>query len=151
MQKRKATFALVLTAGLLGGCSWFSSNDLKLVSFPGAYKIDIQQGNVITQDMVNQLKPGMTREQVLFIMGEPLLPDTYNQKRWDYVYSFQPGGGVRTQQTLSLFFKDDRLARFEGDAIPGQGTDTVDQQVKSSAIKDAQNAKEKARKEVKSG
>ncbi|MCL6270004.1 outer membrane protein assembly factor BamE [Sansalvadorimonas sp. 2012CJ34-2] len=149
MQKRKATFALVLAAGLIGGCSWFSSNELKLVSFPGAYKIDIQQGNVITQDMVNQLKPGMTREQVLFVMGEPLLPDTYDKKRWDYIYSFQPGGGARTQQTLSLFFNQGKLTHFEGDVIPGQSSDTIDQQVRESASKDAAEAKDQAVKEQK--
>ena len=146
MQKHKATLALVLSAALLGGCSWFSDSNAKLLSFPGAYKIDIQQGNVITQDMVNQLRPGMTREQVKYVMGAPLLPDTYNSERWDYIYSFQPGGKARTQQTLTLFFKGDRLTSFEGDVRPGSNDNTVDNQVKSAANEDAQNAKVKAEK-----
>lgn len=150
MQKHKATFALVLSAALLGGCSWFSDSNAKLLSFPGAYKIDIQQGNVITQDMVNQLRPGMTREQVKYVMGAPLLPDTYNSERWDYIYSFQPGGKVRTQQTLTLFFKDDRLASFEGDVRPGGNDNAVDDQVKSAANEDAQSAKVKAEKAAES-
>ena len=146
MQKQKATFALVLSAALIGGCSWFSDNDPRLLSFPGAYKIDIQQGNVITQDMVNQLRPGMTREQVRFVVGETLLPDTYNRNRWDYIYSFQPGGEARTQQTLSLFFKDDKLSRFEGDVRPGGDDNSVNDQVRAAADKDAQGARVKAEK-----
>ncbi|MTI15112.1 outer membrane protein assembly factor BamE [Sansalvadorimonas verongulae] len=148
MQKLKATFALVLSATLMGGCSWFSDSNAKLLSFPGAYKIDIQQGNVITQDMVNQLRPGMTREQVRFVMGAPLLPDTYNSDRWDYIYSFQPGGKVRTQQTLSVFFRDDKLASFEGDVYPGGNDNTVAEQVSKSANDDAQSAKQKAEKDT---
>ena len=149
MQKLKATFALVLTAASLGGC--FSDNNLKLVSFPGAYKIDIQQGNVITQDMVNRLRPGMTREQVKFVMGESLLPDTYDTNRWDYIYSFQPGGKVRTQQTLSLFFKHDKLDRFEGDIYPGSGSDAVNKQVQKAAEQDAIEARDQAEKAIKRG
>src|SRR5690606_17744119 len=59
-------------------------------SFPGVYKIDIQQGNVVTQDMINQLRPGMTRRQVRFIMGNPMITDTFHPNRWDYLYSIQP-------------------------------------------------------------
>ncbi|WP_281645910.1 outer membrane protein assembly factor BamE [Parendozoicomonas sp. Alg238-R29] len=149
MQKQKATFALVLSAALMGGCSWFSDNNAKLLSFPGAYKIDIQQGNVITQDMVNQLRPGMTREQVKFVMGEPLLPDTYNASRWDYIYSFQPGGQQRTQQTLSVFFNGNTLSYFEGDVRPGGNDNSVDDQVRKAASADAKDAKNKAEKAAK--
>ncbi len=149
MQKQKATFALVLSVTLISGCSWFSDNSPRLLSFPGAYKIDIQQGNVITQDMVNQLRPGMTREQVRFVMGETLLPDSYDRNRWDYIYSFQPGGSQRTQQTLSLFFKDDMLSYFEGDARPGGNDNSVNDQVREAADKDAIEARDKAEKAVK--
>ncbi|WP_415837476.1 outer membrane protein assembly factor BamE [Parendozoicomonas haliclonae] len=119
-----------------------------MLSFPGVYKIDIQQGNVITQDMVNQLRPGMTREQVRFVMGEALLPDSFNTDRWDYIYSFQPGDKARTQQTLSLFFKNDQLAYFEGDMRPGGDDNSVNDQVRAAADKDAQNAKDQAEKSI---
>ncbi|MBU2710602.1 outer membrane protein assembly factor BamE [Zooshikella harenae] len=102
----------------ISGCSFFSDSDHRTVSFPGVYKIDIQQGNIITQDMVNQLRPGMTKQQVRFILGSPLLIDSFNQERWDYVYSFQPGGEGRSQETLSIFFKDDILTHFSGDFRP---------------------------------
>lgn len=84
--------------------------------FPGVYRIDIEQGNIVTQDMVDQLRPGMTKRQVRFIMGTPLIQDTFNQHRWDYLYSFQPGGEEREQKTLVVLFDDDdRLASYSGD------------------------------------
>ncbi len=82
---------------------------------PGVYRIDIQQGNDVTQDMINQLKPEMTKKQVAYIMGTPLLIDTFHPDRWDYIYSFHPGNGNREQRRLTLFFKDDKLDHIEGD------------------------------------
>lgn len=93
-------------------------------SFPGVYKIDIQQGNVVTQDMIDQLKPGMTRRQVRFIMGNPLIVDTFHPNRWDYLYSIQPGGGQRQQERMSLYFgENDQLVGLNGDFMPGVSRD----------------------------
>ena len=93
-------------------------------SFPGVYKIDIQQGNVVTQDMINQLRPGMTRKQVRFIMGNPLLTDTFHADRWDYLYSLQPGGGERQQERISVIFNpNDQLVSLSGDFMPGVSRD----------------------------
>ncbi|NKB35237.1 MAG: outer membrane protein assembly factor BamE [Pseudomonadales bacterium] len=88
------------------------------MDFPGVYKISIPQGNIITQDMVDQLRPGMSKRQVTFVMGTPLVRDPYHQDRWDYIYSFQPGGGQRGQERISVFFVDDQLVNFEGDFVP---------------------------------
>jgi outer membrane protein assembly factor BamE (lipoprotein component of BamABCDE complex) len=68
--------------------------------------------------MVDQLRPGMTKRQVIFVMGTPLVRDPFNQDRWDYIYSFQPGGGERGQESISVFFEDDALIRFAGDFAP---------------------------------
>lgn len=100
----------------LAGCGGIGSLD-----FPGVYKIGITQGNIITQEMIDQLRPGMTKRQVIFVMGTPLIRDPFRQDRWDYVYSFQPGGGVRGQERVSVFFENDQLLRFTGDFVP---TDT---------------------------
>ena len=108
----KAPLILAITL-LLAAC-----NNVASVEFPGVYKISIVQGNVITQDMVDQLRPGMTKRQVMFVMGAPLVRDPYHQDRWDYVYNFQPGGGIRGQERLTVFFVDDQLVRFEGDFMP---------------------------------
>ena len=85
---------------------------------PRVHKIVIQQGNVITQEMVDRLKPGMTRRQVAFVMGEPVLRNGFSPDRWDYVYSVQlPNQPIETRR-LSLFFEDEVLAYFTGDYAP---------------------------------
>ena len=115
MRQIKRTLALTALASLalLGGCGNFGSMD-----FPGVYKISIPQGNIITQDMVDQLRPGMTKRQVIFVMGTPLVRDPYHQDRWDYVYNFQPGGGERGQERLSVEFEDGELIGLSGDFEP---------------------------------
>ncbi len=150
MQKHIATFALVFSAVFIGGCSWFADNDPLTLRFPGAYKIDIQQGNVITQEMVDQLRPGMMRDQIRFIMGEPLLPDSFDSDRWDYVYSFQAGGDQRAQQILSLFFKDDKLSHFQGNFRPNGGENMVIDQVSAAANKAAQSEKARIEQAIES-
>jgi len=82
------------------------------------YKIDIQQGNVVEQKTVNRLLPGMSKSQVRYIMGTPLLVDVFHQNRWDYYYSMKKGGQARVKERIALFFDDDRLVRIEGDLKP---------------------------------
>ncbi len=90
---------------------------------PGVYKIDVQQGNVVTQEMVDQLRPGMTQRQVRFILGTPLLQDTFHPERWDYLYSMKSGRSDRVQERISLNFEDNRLVGLSGDFMPGTSTD----------------------------
>ena len=87
-------------------------------ALPGVYRIDVQQGNAITEEMIGQLQPGMNKRQVSYIMGTPLLVDAFHNDRWDYVYSFQPGGEERQQKRLSLFFEKDELTGVQGDYRP---------------------------------
>ena len=91
--------------------------------FPWVYKIDIEQGNIIEQEAVDQLIPGLTKNQVRFILGTPINIDTFNQQRWDYIYSMSRGGGESRQERLSLYFVDDRLEYFQGDFIPSSAMD----------------------------
>lgn len=92
-----------------------------LPALPGVHRIDIQQGNILTQEMVDKLEPGMDKSQVRFVLGSPPLVDAFHQERWDYIYSIQPGGKDREQRRITLFFEDDRLARMEGDITPSAG------------------------------
>ena len=85
---------------------------------PGVYRVDVPQGNIITQKMVNQLQPGMSKRQVSFAMGTPLVMDTFHPDRWDYIYSFQPGKGKSERHHVTLYFDGDKLARIEGDYHP---------------------------------
>ncbi len=82
---------------------------------PLLYKIDIQQGNVIEQDMLNKLRPGMNKNQVKFIMGTPVIVDPFHNERWEYIFSFQEGGGVREQRHITLHFEDEKLSHVSGD------------------------------------
>ena len=85
--------------------------------FPGVYKINIEQGNIVTQEMVNQLKPGMSRRQVKFIMGTPLVKDTFNRNRWDYVFMIRNGSTVLDQSRLAVEFNEDTLVNVFGDFV----------------------------------
>lgn len=85
-----------------------------------AYKIDIQQGNAVTQEMVAKLQPGMTRNQVRFVLGTPLLVDPFRADRWDYFYSYTKRGELIEQRRLAVYFKDDKLDRVDGDVIPAK-------------------------------
>jgi outer membrane protein assembly factor BamE len=82
------------------------------------HKIDIQQGNVVTQDMVAKLKPGMSKSQVRFALGTPLVLDPFHDNRWDYVYVQQKRGRVIEQRRIVVLFADDKLLRIEGDVVP---------------------------------
>jgi outer membrane protein assembly factor BamE len=111
--KQSIKLLLVLcTLSLLTACQG------GFMQFPGVYKIDIRQGNIITQEMVDQLRPGMTKRQVIFVMGTPLVADPFHQNRWDYIYNFQPGGGERVGERLTVYFEDDLLYSISGDFAP---------------------------------
>jgi len=84
------------------------------------YRMDIQQGNYISQDMVAQLKPGMSREQVRFVLGTPLVTDVFHADRWDYVYYQDRFGGSREERKIAVIFEDGKLARVLGDVVPAQ-------------------------------
>lgn len=80
--------------------------------------MDIQQGNVVTSKMMMQLRPGMTKSQVRFIMGTPLIQDSFHSNRWDYFYQMRQEGKIVEQRRVILEFEDDALARVRGDVIP---------------------------------
>ena len=83
-----------------------------------AYKMDIQQGNFVTQEMAAKLRPGMTRSQVRFLLGTPLVVDPFRTDRWDYVYVFQRQGNVVEQRRIVVVFQEDKLLRVDGDVVP---------------------------------
>src|SRR3954462_4919555 len=89
----------------------------RLTSFK-PYRIDIQQGNFLSPEMVAQLKKGMTREQVRFVLGTPMVTDIFHANRWDYVFYRELGSGEKQQRRLSVFFEDEKLARATGDGVP---------------------------------
>jgi len=85
------------------------------------YRIDIQQGNFVSQDMVAQLKTGMSKEQVRFVLGTPLVTDIFHAERWDYIYMLDRRGTPRQQRHLAVYFLDGKLARLDGDVAAARG------------------------------
>lgn len=102
----------LLCAPLLAGCG------LPRALGIAPYKIEVQQGNFISQEMTSQLKEGMSKDQVRQIMGTPLLVDIFHAERWDYIYSRETSDGKREKRRMALFFQDGKLARVDGDAMP---------------------------------
>ena len=93
----------VACAILLGGC---------------VYRIEIQQGNYITKDVVAKMKVGMTRTEVRQLLGTPLLTDVFHADRWDYYFSQARGAKAGDRKVFSVFFKDDKVVSFPGDVQP---------------------------------
>jgi outer membrane protein assembly factor BamE len=100
-----------------GGCATLETY-MPAVSQIGVYKIDINQGNYLSQDMVDKLKVGMTRPQVRTTLGTPLVTSAFRDQRWDYVYEYTRNGKVVEHRMFTVFFVDDKLARWEGDEMP---------------------------------
>ena len=96
-------FVTVLTAA---GCSG------KIGNLFTVHKIDVQQGNALEQDKVSELREGMTKEQVRYLLGTPLVQDVFHPDRWDYVYDFIPGYGDRERRHLAVFFNGDNVSRI---------------------------------------
>ena len=105
----------------LAACSNVQMPDVASAITP--YRIDIRQGNYITQEMVAQLKPGMTRDQVRFILGTPLVADIFHADRWDYIYRFKPGRGEVQQRRFTVFFEDQKLVLVAGDVVGAESCD----------------------------
>jgi outer membrane protein assembly factor BamE len=87
-------------------------------NFLGPYRPDVHQGNIITQEMVDQLRLGMTREQVRFMLGTPMLTSEFHKERWDYPYYLNPRTGPVQTRRLTVYFKDNKLERFISDEMP---------------------------------
>ena len=112
--RRSRLLLVAASCALISACSYKPG-------FINEYKIDIQQGNVLTQEMVSQLKPGQTRDQVRFLLGTPLVVDIFHQQRWDYLYRYQSGQTGKTEaRKFTVFFSNDGLLeRVEGDIAEG--------------------------------
>jgi outer membrane protein assembly factor BamE len=108
--------AAALAAVLPSGCGY-------VPRIPGVtpYRIEIQQGNYVSQEMMAQLKPGMTKEQVRFILGTPMVTDIFHSDRWDYVYWREAPNGARESRKITVMFEQGQLARVDGGVAPSGG------------------------------
>lgn len=90
----------------------------RFLRFFSPYKIDIQQGNFVSSEMLAQLKEGMTREQVRFVLGTPLLTDMFHADRWDYDFRLTKGSGEIIASRVSVFFDGNSLSKWDGGNLP---------------------------------
>jgi len=124
-RRMRLLFWLLVAVPLVAAC-----NPLTALS---VYRMEVQQGNYISQEAVAQLKLGMTKEQVRFVLGTPLVADIFHENRWDYVYRRQRENSSQVEERrVSVFFDGDKLVRLEGDVMPSRGG--------ASAARDADGA-----------
>lgn len=105
-KKPTKILTFILITFFLGGCSWFSP-----------YKQSIQQGNILDKEAIEQLKIGMSQEQVVYLLGTPLLKSPNNLKQWDYIYQLRQGQNLIERETLRINFETNpkgelRLSKF---------------------------------------
>ncbi len=105
--KSMLPLAVALSAA---ACSW--------VPNISPHRIEIQQGNFVTQEMVAQLKPGMSKDQVKFILGTPLITDVFHADRWDYVFTrVRANSRDVEKRRIAVYFEDGKLKRVDGDVV----------------------------------
>lgn len=136
---KKYIYVSLLLAVCLGGIGCSS------LRFPGVYRLNIMQGNYLEQDMIDKLDKGMTRRQVRYVMGTPLVQDTFNPDRWDYYFSVRHDDKELREYHFTVFFEGDSLARWEGDYEPSDKTDEETQKdaLEKTRKKDAAKFKKK--------
>jgi outer membrane protein assembly factor BamE len=127
----RRTATLLAAVAMLAGCQSVSDATSAMATsmsavtgwaptFLGPYRPDVHQGNIITQEMVDQLRQGMSREQVRFMLGTPLLTSDFHKDRWDYPYYLNPLKGPIQSRRLTIFFKDNKIERFVSDEMPSE-------------------------------
>ncbi len=97
-------------------------------SIPKVYKLTVQQGNIVTQDMIDELKVGMTKRQVAYVMGTPLIRSPYQQDRWDYLYTLERRDKIVKDYQVTVFFNEDIYTHFEGE-VPQEEKPEKEQEV----------------------
>lgn len=129
-----------MITALIAGCS--------TLRFPGVYRIDIPQGNFITEDMLTELRPGMTPEQVRFVLGPPTLQDPFSEGSWRYLMTYLPGEGEPVKQEIVVFFQDGRYSHYEGEVIDDLKSKTSGRKDRELQEKARQRTEQPASEEV---
>lgn len=117
---------LIACLGLmLSGCGRLPSISMPKFGAPKIHKITVYQGNVLTQRMVDELRPGMTRRQVVYVLGQPVNVNPFRLDRWDYIYTVATGEGFRVNRRVTVYFEGDSLVRVQGDLAPDMEESTT--------------------------
>lgn len=132
----------------LGACSSFSEGSRNALTAITPYKVEVVQGNFVSKQQVEALKPGMSRQQVREILGTSLLADVFHANRWDYVFTMKRQGVEPQQRRLTVFFNGELLERFEGDPMPSEEefVAAVDTRKKAGKVPELQASEEQLKK-----
>ncbi len=116
----RPTLILLAAAAALASCSSLQPTADKWLGVITPYRIDIMQGNVVTQELAAQVKPGMSREQVRDLLGSPLLTSAFHADRWDYVFTLRRQGVEPQRRSVVATFKDNKLDKLEAPDLPSE-------------------------------
>jgi outer membrane protein assembly factor BamE len=140
--------ALALAAcAATAACSSFDNMSRGIAGVVTPYKVEVVQGNFVSREQVDALKPGMSRQQVRDILGTPLLASLFHADRWDYVFTIRRQGVEPQQRRLTVFFQGDALQRFEGDTMPSEAefVATLDNKRKGAKVPQLEASEEQLR------
>ena len=116
----RSCLAATLALAALPGCSSLQPQTDRLLGVITPYRIDIMQGNVVTKEQAEMVKPGMSREQVRDLLGSPLLTSPFHADRWDYVFTLRRQGVEPQRRSVVAIFKDGKLERLEAPDLPSE-------------------------------
>lgn len=119
-QRSRALGLSLLAATAMAGCGTIHDASTRIAGVITPYKVDIVQGNFVSKEQVEALKPGMSRNEVREVLGTPLMSSIFHADRWDYVFTFKRQGVDPQARKLTVFFRNDVLERFEGDEMPSE-------------------------------
>lgn len=120
VQRAFIVMACVVVGACSSGASSINKSAINPVNWITPYKADVIQGNFVSKEQVEQLQSGMTREQVKAVLGTPLMASLFHADRWDYVFTLKRQGIEPQSFKYTVFFKNDQLERFAGDAMPSE-------------------------------
>jgi outer membrane protein assembly factor BamE len=139
--------ATACAAASLGACGTFDNASNRIVGLVTPYRVEVVQGNFVSREQVEALKPGMTRQQVRDLLGTPLVTSLFHSDRWDYVFTLKRQGVEPQQRRLSVFFQGERLDKFEGDTMPSESefVATLDNKRKGAKVPPLEATEEQLR------
>ena len=145
---RAPCFALAAVAcAALAACGSVDRASFAITDAITPYRVEVVQGNFLSKEQVDTLRPGMTRQQVRESLGTPLVMDPFHADRWDYVFTIRRQGVDPQRRQLTVFFKGDALDRFEGDTMPNEAdfVATLDNQRKNAPVPPLEASEESLR------
>jgi outer membrane protein assembly factor BamE len=145
---RASRLAVALAAcAAAGACGSFDNVSNRLIGSVTPYRVEVVQGNFVSKEQVEAIKPGMSRQQVRDILGTPLVTSIFHADRWDYVFTLKRQGVPPQERKLAVFFKGNLLERFEGDEMPSEAefVATLDNKRKKAKVPELEASDESLR------